>query len=114
MHIDHIDKNKLNNNVSNLRYITQKENCKNHDRYRDDIKETDPVLRKRIFTNESAIKSGRNKNLRRKRGTGGVISRGDGKWRAVIKINNIKYDKTFYDKDEAENYLQNIKQVCGK
>ena len=27
--IDHIDRNKLNNNVSNLRYITQFENCYN-------------------------------------------------------------------------------------
>ena len=27
--IDHIDRDKLNNNVDNLRYITQNENCKN-------------------------------------------------------------------------------------
>ena len=43
--IDHIDRNKLNNNVSNLRYITFQENLKNCDRYRDDIKETDPKKR---------------------------------------------------------------------
>jgi len=31
--IDHIDRNKLNNNVENLRYITQLENVRNSDKY---------------------------------------------------------------------------------
>ena len=34
--IDHIDRNKLNNNVSNLRYITQEENMRNTDNYMSD------------------------------------------------------------------------------
>ena len=38
--IDHIDRNKLNNNVNNLRYISFYDNLKNCNRYRDDIKET--------------------------------------------------------------------------
>lgn len=47
--IDHIDRNKLNNNVSNLRYITFRENLINCDRYRDDIKETDTKKRHNII-----------------------------------------------------------------
>ena len=43
--IDHIDRNKLNNNVSNLRYITHQVNLRNSDRYVDEIKEEDPKKR---------------------------------------------------------------------
>jgi len=46
MVIDHIDRNSLNNNVSNLRYITQTENCRNTDRYIAEIQETERIKRK--------------------------------------------------------------------
>ena len=49
--IDHIDRNKLNNNVDNLRYITFIDNLRNCDRYLTHIKEQGKdrarVLRKR-------------------------------------------------------------------
>lgn len=45
--IDHIDRDKQNNNVSNLRYVTVSENNRNSLRVNPELKETDPVLRHR-------------------------------------------------------------------
>jgi hypothetical protein len=64
--IDHIDRNKLNNCPSNLRYCSQKENCMNQKRYVHEIKETDLVLRKSLIA-KRYVKLNRDKVLQNKR-----------------------------------------------
>jgi hypothetical protein len=58
--IDHIDRDSLNNNVSNLRYITQKENMINTNKYIEEIPTDIPnrkkvVQKKWIYENKEII-----------------------------------------------------------
>jgi predicted ABC-class ATPase len=48
MVIDHIDRNPKNNNVSNLRYVSQLENCRNNARYHTDLKEKDDKKKRHL------------------------------------------------------------------
>jgi hypothetical protein len=57
MVIDHIDRNKLNNNVENLRYVTQQVNCCNTDAYIVEIEETDLEKRKKLLCKRYAEKN---------------------------------------------------------
>jgi hypothetical protein len=52
--IDHIDRNKHNNAVTNLRYITQAENMRNSSRYRSDVTIEDPLLRRRELNRQTS------------------------------------------------------------
>jgi hypothetical protein len=109
--IDHIDRNKLNNNISNLRYITFEENIRNSDRYRVDIQETDKRLRSNILHKEcyrrKLAKQGKQiKN--RERGIGRLFQNEYNNWRCIIQKNKKKYDKTFKTKEEGEQFLKDI------
>ena len=50
--IDHIDRNKLNNAASNLRYCSHSDNMKNCHTYLSHIEETDPIKRRKIVKRE--------------------------------------------------------------
>jgi hypothetical protein len=65
MVIDHIDRNSLNNHIDNLRYCSQKENTQNSKKYRDDIIETDPIIRRNILSRERDRKNGRVRGIRK-------------------------------------------------
>jgi hypothetical protein len=58
LQIDHIDRCKYNNHLSNLRYCTRKENCRNTKTYHADIQEENPKIRKQLI----ARKKRQNKN----------------------------------------------------
>ena len=74
--VDHIDRDKTNNVLSNLRLVSKKDNYINSDYYEN-----------------------RNK--------GCIHLRSNGRFRAIISIKGIRYDKTFKSESEAQEYLTN-------
>jgi hypothetical protein len=62
----------------------------------------------KIMAKEYAIKSGKNRQIIRPRGTGSLSQRRDnGSWRCFLRKNKQKiYDKTFKTKEEAEKFME--------
>jgi len=105
MVIDHIDRDKLNNHIDNLRYVPQSENMKNTHIYRSDILEVDKRLRRNILSKERDRRNGRFKGIKRVKGSGSLLLRPNSTWRAIIIIDKVKHDKTFKTKEEGEEFL---------
>jgi len=128
--IDHIDRNRLNNNASNLRYTTYRENKKNSDtfkgyiserftkddtRFRADIRRDGDRYKKTFKTREEAeqwvdseeytdaIKTA-------KQGEGHIhvykAVNGDNKYRAMIRLETKLYTKVCETEEEAKAWIK--------
>lgn len=102
--IDHIDRNKLNNHISNLRYTTQQENMRNTDKYKNEISCYNSKERHRILSRKRDLANGRNQQIRRPKGMG-CIQLHATKYRITIKINGNKIMKSFDTIQEADGFL---------
>lgn len=107
--IDHRDRNKLNNCVENLRYITQDENLKNQDRYRSDILTTDIRERRKILSRECDRRTGRFRGVRRVKGSGSIAKKYNKFYGIITKDKIKKTSQSFDTKEEAEAWLEENK-----
>jgi len=102
---DHIDRNKENNRLENLHWVTREENNRNRSVTRTDITETDSRSRKNIINKESMTKIRRKKGIKQK-SVGCIYKTTSGKFRGQIKINKIKYvSKILPTRNEAQHFI---------
>jgi hypothetical protein len=97
---DHIDRNKLNNHIDNLRWVTPYENLMNRSVTRTDITELDIKKRRAIISKES-----HEKNYVKKERKQGCIVTKNNRFEARITINKVTYTKRFDTRDEAQAFI---------
>jgi hypothetical protein len=102
---DHIDRNRTNNCLDNLHWVTRYENNMNRSVTRTDITELDQRLRINILANESATKIRRAKGIKPKP-VGFITKTPSGKFIGHITINKKRYfSKTVATRNEAQHFI---------
>ena len=101
---DHIDINKINNRIDNLRWVTRYENIMNRSVTRTDITEPNPKKRQAIIHHEAHKKN----YIKRERKQGYITVRNN-KYQAQVTVNKIRYNKTFDTKEEAQAFIDSKK-----
>lgn len=106
---DHINRDKSNNHIDNLRWVTHSENCMNRSITRTDIIETDAKKRQIIIKQEHNKKNYEKLGYKKQNGHIRVINN---KYEAKIMINKIAYSKRFSTKEEAQAFIDSKKLKC--
>jgi hypothetical protein len=91
--IDHIDRNRGNNHISNLRWASKLEQRQNSSTYRHDITETDPILRRKIIERDSREKLGYYEKVQCECG------------KSYVKYRKSRHEKTAYHQKHINNNL---------
>lgn len=103
--IDHIDRNKLNNKVNNLKYCSQADNVKNCDKYKMEIEDQDPKKRKKLIDKKLYTEQNREKVLKQ-----------NNKYYQEHKENFKEYSKTLFELkcDECNKVRQITRTIINK
>jgi hypothetical protein len=104
---DHIDRNRLNNHIDNLHWVTRSENMMNRSMTRTDITELDPKKRLVILSKENYSKNYSKRGHKKQNGTISVTK--NNRYQAHVTVNKITYWKTLDTKEEAQAFIDSKK-----
>lgn len=112
--VDHINRDKHDNRLCNLRYTSREQNARNTKSYISDITETDPIERRKLLYKRRKNNPEKTQ-LRRKQGSGSIIKIKDNKYLTMICHKGKKYRKVINGEEKnADLYLKNISTFLKK